>query len=203
MADHRFGSFFIFLTINEASVFIVRTKILPLFLVAATLLAAVFFIKSTANRLPVHQAAVVSGRSSSTTTAKTEAPGRLARNILPPAAESPAVTANAEQNEALYIQQQIERLQELQAGDDEASLQAILAQLTNQNREVRHAAIEATIQFGGHSAVPILRNLAEFTQDAAEKRELLDAADFLDLPTVKEIREQNLNAQQSPQTSGS
>jgi len=55
------------------------------------------------------------------------------------------------------VQAQINRLEDPQANDHDASLQVILKKLTTANPIIRHAAIKATIQFGGHTAVPILQ----------------------------------------------
>jgi hypothetical protein len=110
-----------------------------------------------------------------------------------------AVTTNAVAvPDADYVQKKIDRLQALQANDDDASLNEILAELTNTNPVIRHEAVEATIQFGGHTAVPVLRDLAARTSDPDEKKELLDAADFLELPTLTEIRAQNPNVKIAP-----
>jgi len=88
------------------------------------------------------------------------------------------------------IQEQIDRLVDLQFNHDDASLQAILNELTNSNPIIRHEAIEATIQFGGHRSVPVLRDLAARTVDPDEQKELLEAAEFLALPTLSEVKDQ-------------
>jgi hypothetical protein len=102
-----------------------------------------------------------------------------------------------------YVQARIEKLNELEARYDQESLQAILGELTNSNREIRAAAVESTIQFQSRDAIPVLKNLATRTRDSEEKKALLDAAEFLALPTFTEIRSQNagLNIieQQSPE----
>ena len=100
--------------------------------------------------------------------------------------------------DAEYLQAQIDRLEDLESKDDDASLQAILKELTNTNAIIRHVAIEATIQFGGHTAVPILQGLAARTWDPQEKKELLDAAEFLALPTLSEVRAENANVKILP-----
>ena len=75
----------------------------------------------------------------------------------------------------------------MQANYDAASLQAILKELTNTNQIIRHAAIESTIQFRDRAAIPVLENLAACTTNPQEKQELLDAAEFLKLPTYTEV----------------
>ena len=115
------------------------------------------------------------------------------------AAPSETVDTNAlaEKHEA-EVQAHIDRLQELQANDDKQSLHEILAELTNPDKEIRDAAVEATIQFGSRDAIPELKDLATRTDDAEEKKAFLDAAEFLALPTLMEAKAQNAAP---PQTS--
>jgi HEAT repeat protein len=68
--------------------------------------------------------------------------------------------------------------------DDPESLSNILADLTNPEKEVREAAIEAAEQFGSTNAIPILKNLAANDGDPEEKAALLEAANFLSLPSI-------------------
>lgn len=109
----------------------------------------------------------------------------------------PLVTADtnalAEEHEA-YAQARIDKLNELEANDDAESLHAILAELTNSDKEIRAAAVESAIQFGSRDAIPVLNDLAARTQDPDEKKELLDAAEFLALPTLSEVRAENPDA---------
>ena len=116
----------------------------------------------------------------------------------PPAKAAAPATADVSGPDAEHLQAQIDRLEELESNDDDASLQAILKELTNTNPIIRHVAIEATIQFGGHTAVPILQGLAARTWDPQEKKELLDAAEFLALPTLSEVRAENANVKILP-----
>jgi HEAT repeat protein len=71
--------------------------------------------------------------------------------------------------------------------DDPASLSSILADLTNSEKEIREAAIEATEQFGSTNAIPILKNLAANDADPKEKAALLDAANFISLPSIFDV----------------
>ena len=103
----------------------------------------------------------------------------------------PFTTPQVVGENAEYLQATINHLEELMMNDDDASLQAILKELTNTNAIIRHEAIEATIQFGGHTAVPVLQGLAARTWDPNEKKELLDAAEFLTLPSWSEVKAQN------------
>ena len=112
---------------------------------------------------------------------------------------------NADAAQEIYINNHVAALQELQTKDDAQSLQAILCELTNSDKTVREAAIDATTQFGSRDAIPVLKDLAAHAQAPDEKAELLDAADFLALPSLTEVRQQNPHLQihimQPPQNS--
>jgi hypothetical protein len=121
------------------------------------------------------------------------APAKPAATIIQVTTVVPRVetdtNAQAEEHEA-YVNAETEKLTELQANDNADSLHAILADLTNSDREIRDAAVESTIQFGSRDAIPVLKDLAARTQDPDEKKELQDAADFLALPTMEEVHAQ-------------
>jgi hypothetical protein len=102
---------------------------------------------------------------------------------------------NADEAQEIYVQNHVAELQELQTKDDAQSLSAILCELTNTDKTVREAAIDATTQFGSRDAIPVLKDLAARTQMPDEKAELLNAADFLALPSLTEIRQQNPHLQ--------
>ena len=104
-------------------------------------------------------------------------------------AAAPTNTLTPEQREAA-IDAEIDRLQQLSANDDAASLSNILADLTDPEKEVREAAIEATKQFGSTNAIPALKAAANNTDDLQEKNDLLEAADFLALPSISELSSQ-------------
>jgi hypothetical protein len=111
---------------------------------------------------------------------------------------APAVTgATAPESHQLYVERRTSELQDLSANNDAASLETILSELTNRDREIRHAAIEATMQFGSRDAIPRLLETAAQTEDPAEKTELQKAADYLKLPSLTEVLAQQKN-QQTP-----
>ena len=176
-----------------------RPKIVIAVLLAGVLgLAAIFFLKpgraqtetppiATATpTAPATQAAVAQA-APTPTNATAPVPLRLTK-------ANPFTMGEVVGDGAEAVQAQINRLEDLQSNDDDASLQAILKELTNTNPIIRHVAIEATIQFGGHTAVPILQGLAARTWDPGEKQELLDAAEFLALPTLSEVRAEKQGA---------
>jgi len=111
---------------------------------------------------------------------------------VPPPAPVPVTAAPAtntltpEQRKAA-INAEAERLQEWSMNDDPASLSNILADLTNSEKAVREAAIEAAEQFGSTNAIPTLKAVAANTTDAKEQIALLEAANFLSLPSALSI----------------
>jgi hypothetical protein len=86
------------------------------------------------------------------------------------------------------IEKQIEALTDASMKSDSKSLQLIVGAFTNAKVEIRKAAVEAAIQFGSRDAIPFLEDAAEKTDDAREKVDILDAIDFLKLPTLSEVR---------------
>ncbi len=83
-----------------------------------------------------------------------------------------------------YIETEVSRLQDLSTQDDPAALTAIMNDLTNSEKEVRLAAIEATKQFGSKDAIPVLQADVASAAGTDEKIALLEAADFLSLPSL-------------------
>ena len=98
-------------------------------------------------------------------------------------ASVPVVTLTPEQRQAA-IDAEIERLRQAGLSDNPADLTVILVDLTNPEKEIREAAILATKQFGSTNAIPALQTAAENTTNATEKAELLEAADFIALPST-------------------
>jgi hypothetical protein len=88
-----------------------------------------------------------------------------------------------EQKQA-YIFGEMRRLQDLSTKNDPESFSAILNDLTNSEKEVRLAAIEATKQVGNRDAIPVLKANVAGTTDTDEQIALLQAANFLSLPTI-------------------
>jgi hypothetical protein len=101
-------------------------------------------------------------------------PAPAATNILTPEQHQTAIDAETD------------RLQEWSVNDDPASLSNILVDLTNPDKEIRVAAIEAAKQFGSADAIPALKAAAEATDDLQEKIDYLQAADFLSLPGISD-----------------
>ena len=101
--------------------------------------------------------------------------------------QSPGTEPNAlqEQHEA-YVESRIAELMELGMKDDSTSLETILGELTNRDPEIRKAALDAAVQFGSRDAIPKLMDAASQTDDSKEKTEILEAVEFLKLPSLSE-----------------
>ena len=174
---------------------------------ALAVLAVFFVILSLESPVPARQSPASAiglkdkSRASVISSADTPSATRSPIVVTPAASHGSDAPVPAEEQEG-YVQARIEKLNELEARYDQESLQAILGELTNSNREIRAAAVESTIQFQSRDAIPVLKTLAARTRDSQEKKALLDAAEFLALPTFTEIRSQNaglnLIQQQSP-----
>jgi hypothetical protein len=67
-------------------------------------------------------------------------------------------------------------------------LETILAELNNPEKAVRAEALDAVVEFASSNAIPRLREIAAATEDPREKVALLDAAEFLALPSLAERR---------------
>lgn len=66
----------------------------------------------------------------------------------------------------------------------EEGIPVIEPYLTHPNPDVRAAAVDGMVQLGVPSAAAILRKLATKTEDSREKIKLLEAAEFIALPSV-------------------
>ena len=89
-----------------------------------------------------------------------------------------------------YVAKRVVELQDLGMEDDSASLDTILSELSNGDPEIRQAAVDAAVQFGSHDAIPRLTDAAAQTDDPREKSAILDAIEFLKLPTLTEALKQ-------------
>ena len=166
-----------------------RLKIILPLALAAAVIPALLFLKPAATPMPGETAALTAPADPAPTALPVRPIASPATPDLVPTVAAPLpATADADaEKEAAEIQAKIDRLEELQANDDAESLHAILNELTDSNRVIRHAAIEATTQFRDRAAIPVLADLAARTTDPEEKQELLDAVEFLTLPTYTEV----------------
>lgn len=137
---------------------------------------------------------------------KTTTPVAVARTVrrtdAPDATISPApdvTNSPTPEQKQDYIEAEASRLQDLSTRDDADALSAIVNDLTNPEKEIRLAAIEATKQFGSSNAIPALKAAAANSPDADEQIAMLQAAEFLTLPTLADREPQTPEQMQASQ----
>jgi hypothetical protein len=81
-----------------------------------------------------------------------------------------------------------EILLELALIEDPESLGFLLEELVRAGPEERESVLLAIVQFGSRDAVPHLRELARTASSPDEARRLTEAADYLELPSLTEMR---------------
>jgi hypothetical protein len=158
--------------------------VFAMLLLALLALGAVFFLKQHLGNV------VPSPTSPESATSAPPPASNVMASVAPPPAPAPipaapasTITLTPEQRQAA-IDAETDRLQEWSMNDDPASLSNILADLNNSEKEIRDAAIEAAKQFGSTNAIPTLKAVAANTTDPEEQIALLEAANFLSLPSV-------------------
>jgi len=82
------------------------------------------------------------------------------------------------------IDAETDRLSSWAMNDDPQSLSNILSDLTSPEKEIRLAAIDAAKQFESTNAIPTLKAAAANAEDNEEAIAMLEAADWLALPSV-------------------
>jgi hypothetical protein len=70
--------------------------------------------------------------------------------------------------------------------NDAISRDAILAELQNPEKELREAALSAAIEFNDRSVLPRLQEIADQTSDSGEKAKILEAIEYIKLPSLTE-----------------
>jgi len=130
--------------------------------------------------------------SEQTSPAQTPSPTTTADNPKPESADPKAASkSSAEEsdpsNHENYVSSRVDQLMDLAMTSDRASLDIILSELTNRDPEIRKAAVQAAIQYGSRDAIPKLMDVAAQTDDPKEKAEIIEAAEYLKLPSLTEV----------------
>jgi hypothetical protein len=157
--------------------------VLTLILFAALVLAAAFYFKQPVSQ-PQPPSVVETTALPPPATKSTPATAPDSAKFPTPQPVAAVVPPMTPEEKQSYIETEVNRLQDLSTQDDPASLSVIVNDLTNSEKEVRLAAIEATKQFGSKDAIPVLQADVAGAQDTDEKIALLEAADFLALPSL-------------------
>lgn len=153
---------------------------------------ALFALRHSANQSTTHaESATISSA------AQTNETLIAAAKPVPPIVAAPAnagqpevKAASSDDAHQKYVEERGSQLMDLAMNDDRASLDTILSELGNRDPEIRKAALDATIQFGSRDAIPKLTDAVSQTDDPSEKAALTDAIEFLKLPSLTEIRQQ-------------
>lgn len=110
----------------------------------------------------------------------------LAADSSLPAPQISPHPSGSEEHRA-WLKDRGEVLMDISWNDDKESLDAILAELSNPDPEIRSAALAATLNFSSRDAIPRLETVALATDDPLERKKLQDAAAHLKLPTLVEM----------------
>jgi hypothetical protein len=106
---------------------------------------------------------------------------------------------NAAAEHEKYVRQRIKELNALAMNNDVESRDAILSEVkTNSDRRIRAVALEAAIQFDDRSVVPPLQAIAAQTDDPEEKQNILDAIDYINLPSLTDYLAANPSHSTTP-----
>ncbi|MEP4077592.1 hypothetical protein [Haloferula sp.] len=103
------------------------------------------------------------------------------------------VSPHAEESEdhEIWIREQVAELQDLGWFFDEPEvLNKVMAELRSPEPELRVAAREAVINLSSRDAIPYLESAAALADSEEEQKALTEAAEYLKLPTILEVRDQ-------------
>ena len=171
-----------------------RPKVVVVILLLAVGLLGVIALASKALR-PHPTTCPDSGMVSPTASALINPVEAPASHPPPVVAVVPVAGTNDAAAHAQYVRQRIAELQALSWNDDLESRDAILSELKNNpEKAIRAAALEAAIQFDDRSVVPPLQEIAAQTRDPEEKQKILDAIDYINLPSLSEYLAANPNS---------
>jgi hypothetical protein len=113
---------------------------------------------------------------------------------IAPSVAANAGTATAAGSENEYDKLVDTRCAELKAmamQNDPQAHQQIVDELQNADKNIRQAALEALKQADDRSVVPRMQQMADQTNDPARKQEILDAIEFINLPSLSEYLHQH------------
>ena len=112
-----------------------------------------------------------------------------------------SVRENGDEQHEDRVAARIAALRDLSTKTDRASLETLLSEVKNQDEEIREAALDAITQSGNRAAIPGLREAAAQAGNRREKQAILDAIEFMSLPTLTEFLSERgaTNNHQPPQ----
>lgn len=182
-----------------------RPKILVLIVAAVgLLLGIIFFVNQefAAPEMPAGPESVVDNGTNLPAPAAEKAMQDPATAQSDPSTNGPGLPQpNPQETAEQTKEQKIEQLSDLATNDDNESLNTILHELDNPDKDIRSAALEAAIQFGETTnTIARLKELANRTSDAAEQKALLEAIEFIGLPSISELKPDPNSRPKAPKT---
>jgi len=164
-----------------------RPKVVVAILLLAAGLLGVIVLMSNALHPQSTSSSADSGKVSPAAAASNQLVETPASNPPPVVAAAPAADTNAAAAHAQYVSRRIKELNALAMNDDVQSRDTILSELKNNpDKKIRAAALEAAIQFDDRSVVPPMQEIAAQTQGPDEKAAILEAIDYINLPSLTE-----------------
>lgn len=95
---------------------------------------------------------------------------------------------DAETAAFIAIQEEVEELIQLALESDPAKHEPIYQAISSSDEELRNGAIEALVQWVGKPALPRMRQILTQLTSSEARNELQEAIEFLELPSIEEVR---------------
>jgi hypothetical protein len=167
--------------------------VITLFLGAALVLALAFLAKQQFSPAPKPAsnsptAPVVATAPEATLPPLPPLPPLPVVEAVPARTNPPPVAELSQEDREAMIGAEIMRINGILGQSDSNSEALLMSDMTNNEPEVRNQAVAAVKQTGDRDLVPALTNLAANTEDYELRHALLDAANFLELPTLSEVQ---------------
>ena len=159
-----------------------RSVVIPVILLAAAALLAIYFARSDRgqSRAAFPPAETVASPMAATPAA---AANRTAvRHRTEGKAATQTDNSIDQETQAEFVSKRVAELMDLAMTDDTNSLDSILAELNNNNAEIREAAVTAAVQFKSPEAIPALKDAYARTDDPEDKIRIAKAIEFLAVP---------------------
>ena len=107
---------------------------------------------------------------------------------LPVSPSRPPVAVLSQEDRVAMVATEIARINAVIGKNDPDSEALVLSELTNSEPQVRDLAVAAVKQLGDRSVIPALTNLAMTIADYDQRHAVMEAANFLALPTISEVQ---------------
>ena len=113
-------------------------------------------------------------------------PAVLVQTPLPVKSDPVPVAELSQERQDSMVAAEITQINAVIGKSDPDSMALILSYLTNSEPQLRELAVAAVKQSGDRSIIPALTNLAMTIDDYEQRHAVMDAANFLALPSINE-----------------